>query len=421
MKRKRQRLLGLLALAVAFTLVAASCGDDDDDEAGGDESLTFGVTDDAITVGEITDLSGPASSIGVPLTDGGHAFWEYANADLDGVDGRTVELKTEDSKYSPEEAAQKYDLIKDDIAMLGQLFGTPPTEELRPSLDKDLMIASPASLSSGLAADENLVLIGTPYAMSIANAVEWILEDQGNEGAKIALVFNDDDYGADALKGWEAAQEEYDFENAGEISVLATDTDFSSQVTQLQQADPDYVLMATLPTATATIIGTGAAQGLTPQYIGLGPSYNIAFLQSQAAPALEQLYKIVDSTAYWGEDVPGMQTMLDNLSAEYEDKPDSFYIFGWAQALVVQKILERAAEEGDLSREGILNALNGIGEIDMEGLLPNLTYGATPEERVPSRESRILQFVTGNPDFPGGVEPVTDFFTSEAAEQIEIG
>ena len=50
---------------------------------------------------------------------------------------------------------------------------------------------------------------------------------------------------------------------------------------------PDLVILGTGPTETAVIVGQAAAQGFTGKFIGLGPTWNPALLQTPAAPALE--------------------------------------------------------------------------------------------------------------------------------------
>ena len=76
-------------------------------------------------------------------------------------------------------------------------------------------------------------------------------------------------------------------------------------------------------------------------------------------------------------------------------------------------ILKKAADNKDLSRTGLVNAFNSIGTVDLGGLLPPLTYGSSPNERVPSRDNRVFAI---DPTQPGDVKPITGDFTGSAAD-----
>jgi hypothetical protein len=98
------------------------------------------------------------------------------------------------------------------------------------------------------------------------------------------------------------------------------------------------------------------------------------------------------------------------------DQPPSIYFaLAYSQGMVVEQILRKAIESGDLSREGILAAKENLGEVDLGGITPTVTY--TPEGGPPSRSTLITEI---DPDVPGFLRVVETGHSSEVAEGIDI-
>jgi hypothetical protein len=79
-------------------------------------------------------------------------------------------------------------------------------------------------------------------------------------------------------------------------------------------------------------------------------------------------------------------------------------------------VLEAAVANGDLSREGIIEAMNGIETLTFDGLTGDYPYGA-PEDRDPPRASTIFSV---DPEAPGGLRVLEADVVSEAAENYEF-
>src|SRR5690349_11582089 len=108
-----------------------------------------------------------------------------------------------------------------------------------------------------------------------------------------------------------------------------------------------------------------------------------------------------------------MAQMLDDIAKYKPDqKPDIYFAFGYAQALTVTKLLEKAVSLGDLSRAGIKKALDQLGTVDTLGLAGSYTYGP-PADRVPPRESTLFAV---DATAPGGLKAVKTNFESDTAK-----
>ena len=114
------------------------------------------------------------------------------------------------------------------------------------------------------------------------------------------------------------------------------------------------------------IVGQAAAQGFTGQFIGLGPTWNPALLDTPAAPALEALYL---QSGYWGPfgtDTPGHQAMREALGDV--EQPNDGYTAGWAWSYPLKAALEEWLDgDYDKDRAGLLEAVAVAGDGRLRG------------------------------------------------------
>ena len=443
----------LLALLLAASLLAAACGDDDgdstapdgDDTADGDDAAAEVDADDGddaaeddtddgddmagdddaddgddmaeeiatgpgfdgttINVGVISDLSGPVAIIGKPLTAGGQVYYDYINSQ-GGVAGQyLIETVEVDHQYNPATAVQVYNQVKDDVVIIGQLLGTPITNAVLESLKEDGLVAAPASLDAFWVREQNLLPIGGPYQIQAINGSDWWINEGGGSVDQVYCSFiQDDPYGEAGQEGIDFAADNLGFTVTEIARYVSGDTDFSAQIQQLQGAGCEVVFLVSTPSITGGALGTAAAGGYAPQWIGISPTWINALAGSALAPYLQANFVIVAEGSTWGDDsVPGMATLIERLEEFAPDQePDYYFTFGYLQAHAVVQVLEAAVASGDLSREGIIEAMNSLGTVSFEGLGGDYFYG-TPDERIPSTENTIFAV---NPEVPNGVEAV---------------
>jgi ABC-type branched-subunit amino acid transport system substrate-binding protein len=422
--------IAAVAAVAAAGLIFGACGTGDAGEtaAGAAEqgSLKTGPGVDAaaktVRVGDLNALSGPAAALGKPVAAGHKAYFDALNA-RGGIDGWKVELAVEDTGYQPQQHVQAYNAIKGDIAILNS-FGSPTTKAIQPQFDREKLVTIPASFDSVWGTDATVAPVGTPYSIDIANALDYATEG-GAKKLRVGIIYQNDEYGADGLRGFEAAREALGFSDAGHQSYKAGDTDFTAQVQKLKAAGADAVVVTALPSATGPIVGTAATLGFTPQWILQGPSFIEQLITEDGtekakptpvAPALESAI-VTSFSAPWGaKDAPGMEQLLaDQKQYAPQQTPSIYFALAYAQGMVVEQILRKAIESGDLSREGVLAAKQNLGEVDLGGITPAVTY--TPEGGPPSRSSLITEIDASVPGFLKVIEPA---HASDVAEGIEI-
>lgn len=424
------KVLRLLAVMLALALVAAACGDDDDNadgDNGGDDTEQpsgggeeIGVDRDAgtISLGVITPLTGPVSIIGLPLSKGAQVYWDKVNEE-GGVGGELqVELLTEDNEYNPQTTVDVYNRIKGEVAMFGQILGTPPTQAVLPQLSSDNILAAPASLDAEWVGEEFLIPVGAPYQIQSANGLTWWHETQAEGDETYCAIIQDDPYGEAGLAGYEAAAEELDVEIAEVARYAGGAEDVTAQVGQLSGAGCTVNLIVSTPSDTGTVFGAAAGAEYTPVWLGQSPSYIGALAGSPLAPYLEATFYLLAEGTEWGDtETPGMVEMIaDQEKFAPDQEPDTFFIFGYAQAKAVHAVLEKAFADGDLSRDGLKAAYESVGDVSFDGLFGDYTYGP-PADRVAPKETTIFKF---NPDGPAGLEKL-ETVTSPAAEGFDFG
>jgi ABC-type branched-subunit amino acid transport system substrate-binding protein len=429
---KRSKWAKLLVLLAAVALLAAACGGNGSDggssdnaDSGTDSTAAGGGAPDpapgfdgsTITLGVITPQTGIAAVIGKPLTNGNQVYIDHLNAE-GGIAGKyKVQLKVVDSQYTPSVAVQQYGATKGSVAAYVQILGTAVVNAILPQLKTDKIVAGPASLDSFWVPEQQLMALGAPYQVQAINAMDWWVNQEGHEDAKNCVMYQDDPYGKAGLEGVEFAGKEMGFEVAKKVTFAVTDTEFGAQVNQLKAAGCEMVFLVGLPSATGGIMGAAEQTGFAPQWIGQSPTW-VGLLANNAY--MQQHFVIVNEGPEWGDATsPGMKQMLEDITKydKTNQQPDIYFAFGYAQAWSMAQILEKAVANGDLSRDGIVKAMNDVGTIKTGGLLGDYAYGA-PADRTPPRAGRIFKV---DPATPGGLKALTaDEFTSDAAKKFEF-
>jgi ABC-type branched-subunit amino acid transport system substrate-binding protein len=302
--------------------------------------------------------------------------------------------------------------------MFAQILGTPIVNALLPQLKQDNIVAQPATLDAFWVREQNLLPIGAPYQIQVINAMDWYINEKGSADDTICWVGTDDPYGEAGLEGMEFAAEELGFEIAAQPTFATTDTEFTAPINALKGANCEMVFGTFTAASITGLLGAAAQQGFAPVWIGQSPSWLSAFAGTALKDYFEANFHLVLEGPAWGdESVEGMVELIEDQEKYFPDQaPDQYYAFGYAEAKAVVEVLEKAVELGDLSREGIIEAMNSIETLEVGGLLGDYEYGP-PEDRNPPRTNTIAKI---NAAMPVGLELIDDGRESEAAKAYEF-
>ncbi|MEX1178936.1 MAG: ABC transporter substrate-binding protein [Nitriliruptor sp.] len=416
-KRWQRHAAALCAIALAASACGGGNGDDgasddggevatDDGGAedgaedgggeGGEIATDVGVTEEpcenavnedngCLYLGVLSDLTvGPFAPLGVQIVEGQRAFWQRVNED-GGIGGYDIDIDTytRDNEYNPQTQSQLYNEIEPEILALAQTLGTPPTEAILPDMDADNVVGIPASWWSGWNfEDSDLGLIlesGYSYCVESQIGLDWSSENEG-EITTVQAVGYPGDYGGDAAAGAEAWAEANGAEYLGfvETGPNALVGSQDAAVNQVASGGADAVILGVGPAEAAEIVGGAAAGGFEGRFLGSVPTWNPAIMDSPAAPALEAMFTHVGPWEAFTGESEAHQAMQAALG-EGELPGNDGYTFGWIWSYPLKSLLETAAENGDLTRQGVRDAVEGL-TVDYEGALPERTFGEEGED-----------------------------------------
>jgi ABC-type branched-subunit amino acid transport system substrate-binding protein len=424
MTAARRPGIAILAVVSMLALALASCrgGSTNNSSGGGNAksgapATTTGFDGKTITLGVISPQTGLAQIIGKALTDGNRVYFDDVNA-KGGIAGKyKVNVEVRDSQYNSNIAQQNYSELRDKVVMIAQLLGTDITNAVLAPMKQDDMVASPATLDAEWVRNPNLLPIAAPYQIQAINSLDYWVNEGGGKGKTLCVIRSDDLYGKAGLDGVQFAAQHLDFKLGTIAQFGASETDLSAQLPQVKTGC-DAVFLVALPTATLPLMGQAASQNVNVRWIGQAPTWVSLLAQGATASYMTQHFWLASQGPQWGDtSVPGMNQMLNDIQQfEPSQGPDIYFAFGYAQALTVTKLLEKAVSLGDLSRAGIMKALDQLGTVDTLGLAGTYVYGP-PADRVPPRVSTVYAV---DASVPGGLKAIKTNFESATAKLYQF-
>lgn len=402
-----QRHAGGVLAAVAIASLATACGGAAI-EAGGDGAAP-GVTDDTIKIGILADLTGPVAAIGEPLKNGAQAYVDKLNED-GGIDGRDVELVVSDTQFNPQRAVQEYKKIREDVLGIVTVVGEPITAAVMPEADKDDVFFWPGTYAHSYLETEHPP-VTTPYYYEALNGLEFFRDELGGgEGAKVSNFNLESGIKDDYQGALEAAADTYGFTAGQSLAKPASETDYTGSVQTIASGKPDFMLVGTAPAQAASFIGTAYSQGLRVPTMMASVGYSPTVLATEVGSVLKDVAYVTSPWAAWDSDEPGQVELREAVGPSQD--PDVNVQAGWVMAKGLTDLIAEAAEDGDLTREGIKKTMEGT-TLDFGGIAPSVEISREDGVYDTTRETRIYK-VTGD-----GLELVRDLFTSEAAQTVE--
>lgn len=371
-----------------------------------------------ITLGVISAQTGPAAVIARPVLAGNEVFYKELNA-KGGVAGKyKIGLLIEDNANNEAQTVQRYAKLKDQIVMLGQLFGTPGTKAVAPQANADGMLAAVTSFDNLWLRDASLIPLGATYQIQAMNSIDHYLRTEGKDATKLCSLSSQNAYGTAAFEGFHSALKAAGKEATAEVHFGPTDQDFSGQIAELKNAGCEMVYAALVPPQLVRLAGNAARDNYQPRWILQGPTWHPSLLESPAIDYLEKHAWVSGEGLEWGDpNTPGMADLLVAIKQFSPDqKPDPWFVYGYNQAKMVAAVLEIAVENGDLSRAGISAARDQLKDVDFGGLTGQHKFGPVAERELP-RQSSVFEIDHAK---AAGLGILEANFSSKAAEEYKF-
>ncbi|HEJ84160.1 MAG TPA: ABC transporter substrate-binding protein [Desulfobacteraceae bacterium] len=362
-----------------------------------------GVTDTEIRIGQWGPQTGPAALWGA-VARGTGCYFEMINAE-GGIHGRKIKYYLRDDGYMPPRTkAIVKELVEDkEVFAFASGVGSATGMAVKKYLhNKGVPWVGPAAGSTHWAYPPTKYLFGV-YPLYIDEAailIKYAVETLKKK--RIAIFYQNDDYGKEGLYGARAAIESLGMELVAEVSVEPLDTDLSSHCIKLKEANPDCILNWVLPKHGAIILGTAAKMGLNPQWMTTSTLSDTPIMYE----ITKGLFKDVIFTSF-GE-LPDSQNPLMKKYKEAHDRftpKDRWGIFFYAGFLFVEPMVEALKRCGrDLNAENFVKAMESIK--DFQGIGPRISFG--PDQRQGTRSVFLGKCVEG-----GNAVGISDWMTSD--------
>ncbi|GAA3458410.1 ABC transporter substrate-binding protein [Saccharothrix longispora] len=392
----------LIATTALLGLLAAGCAEPEPEPRTGP-----GVTGTTISLGVLTDLTGPFSATSSIRIKGYELFFGELNG-RGGICGRKVELKQRDHGYDVNRALEGYFALEPEVLGFVDVTGAPMTEAIEPDLMQTRALAAPASWSASLLGNPHMVVVGTTYDLDVINGLDHLKRTGAiASGDTVGHVHVDSDYGRNALEGSEFAAGHWGVELVAKP--VAETADVAAQVTELRAAGAKAVVLSTSPRQTATAVATAERLDWHVPFLVNAAGYDPSILDSPAAAAVVERVLVVSAIAPFAADAAGPREVAEAFRRTYPDlEPTGSVDHGYAVGVAFAAILEKACAEHDLTRDGVLRAFQETGHVDTKGLTGPLRFSLT------GRPSSTLSYITRpDPATPGGLAVVADLFESE--------
>lgn len=339
---------------------------------------TTGLTSETIKVGIVSDITGPTSQLQVPLHTGIKTYLQYIN-DQGGIHCRKFKVIIEDGGYSVARDISNFKKLvyRDKIFMFFEIGSTGSGVALASQITKEGL---PTMMTSTTDFFINPVrpyhfTEGTTYEDEIKIIFNYIINVLKAKDAKIALIRADTEHGKVGSRTCHEQAKAYGLKLAAEEIIQPGAIEASSQVLNLKRGGVSHVILHTTEGNAATFLRESKRFGYKP--IPIGTKYacteDVIRIVGDAAKG----FVATNSFASWHDDYKGINEMR-RITLKYHEKKEMViryrqYNQGWSQAVIMVEGLKRAGK--NLTRSGLVKAIESIKDFDMGNIMASVTYG----------------------------------------------
>jgi branched-chain amino acid transport system substrate-binding protein len=388
MRRTRKLLAVFLALGVAALATVRA-----------QKKYDPGVSDKEIKLGHTNPYSGPLSAYGV-IGKGISAYWNMVN-DQGGVNGRRINFIAYDDGFQPPKTVEMVRKLveQDQVAFVFQTLGTPTNSAIHKYVNQakvpHLFVATgatkwndPKNFPWTMGFQPNYQTEGRVYAAHVL---------KNHPDAKVGILYQNDDYGKDYLKGFEdglgdAAKKMIVLRQSHEV----TDPTIDSQIVNLKNSGATVFFNITIPKFAVQAIKKSHDIGWKPVHYLNNVSSSLATVLKpaglEAAKGLiTALYMKEVTDPQWRND-KGLQDWVAFMKKYYPEGAldDQANAYGYNVAILVAHVLKQCGN--DLSRENIMRQAANLKNVELPLLLPGIKVNTSPTDHAPIEQEQLAKF-----------------------------
>ena len=378
-------LAGLVAITVAGT-------------ANAQKKYDPGATDTEIKIGNIMPYSGPASAYAtIGKTEA--AYFNKVNAE-GGINGRKINFISYDDAYSPPKAVeQARKLVESDEALLvfnplGTANNTAIQKYMNSKKVPQLFVATGATKFND-PKDFPWTMGWQPSYQSEAHIYAKFLMKEKPD-AKIAVFYQNDDFGKDYLKGLKDALGAKASMITAEESYETSEPTIDNHIVKLKATGADVFISITTPKFAAQAIKKLAEIDWKPMHIVSNVSSSVGGVMKPAGfenaqGILSAAYAKDGADPQWDND-PGMKKFFAFLEKYYPEgnKLDGSVVYGYGAAQTMVKVIEMCGD--NLTRENVMKQAASLKDFAPDTLLPGVKINTSATDFAPIEQLQMMRF-----------------------------
>ena len=384
----------LAAFSTAMILLATSQGG-----AFAQKKYDAGATDTEIKIGNIMPYSGPASAYGM-IGRIEAAYFNKINAE-GGINGRKITFISYDDAYSPPKAVeQAIKLVElDDVLLIFQSVGTPSNTAIQKYMNDrgvpQLFVGSGATKWNDPQHFPWTMGLQPNYQSEARIYAKYILREKPN--AKIAVLYQNDDYGKDYLKGLkDGLGDKAESMIVAEDAYDVTEATVDSHIIRMKALNADvFVNIATSKFAAQAIrkaaeIGWKPLQFLNNVAASVGVVMKPAGLE--ASQGIISSAYLKDPTDPQWEDYPDIKAWDQFLDDYYPDadRADVLVVYAYMEAQALEHVLKACGD--NLTRGNVMKQAASIKDLELGGLLPGIKLNTSATDFAPISQLQLTRF-----------------------------
>ncbi len=382
-----------MALSIAAALSVAASGN-----AFAQKKYDTGATDTEIKIGNIMPYSGPASSYGlIGKTEA--AYFNMIN-DQGGVNGRKINFISYDDGYSPPKAVEQVRKLveSDEVLVVFNSLGTPSNTAFQKYLNAkkvpQLFVATGASKWNDPKHFPWTMGWQPSYQVEAQIYAKYLMKEKPD--AKIAVLYQNDDFGKDYQKGFREALGAKASMIITEESYEISEPTVDSHIVKLKSLNPDVVVSFVTPKIAAQTIKKIGELGWKPLHLVSNVSISVGAVMQPAGfdnaqGVLSADYRKDGLDPQWKDD-PGMKkwaAFVDKYMPG-SDRSDNSLLYGYGAAQTLVKVLEMCGD--DLTRANVMKQAASLKDFVPDTLLPGISLNTSATDYAPISQLRMIRF-----------------------------
>jgi branched-chain amino acid transport system substrate-binding protein len=384
------RLHAAVIAAAAFALTSST--------ALAQKKYDTGATDTEIKIGNIMPYSGPASAYGV-IGKTEQAYFNKINAE-GGINGRKINFISYDDGYSPPKAVEQARKLveSDEVLVVFNPLGTPSNSAIQKYMNAkkvpQLFVATGATKWND-PKDFPWTMGWQPSYQSEARIYAKYLLKEKPDG-KIAVLYQNDDFGKDYLKGLKDGFGAKTSMITAEESYETSEPSIDGHIVKLKATGADVFISITTPKFAAQAIKKLAEIDWHPMHIVSNVSASVGgVLQpagfENAQGMLSAAYAKDGADPQWDND-PGMKKFFEFLAKYYPDanKLDGSVVYGYGAAQTLVQVLKQCGD--DLTHENVMKQAASLKDFETDTLLPGVKINTSPTDFAPISQLKMMRF-----------------------------